>query len=165
MIKKIATLLLLAGCLTTCQSSPTPKLRPEIEAAARKERAQQSKAQQEAQAKEQAQRAQQAKAQQEAQAKQAKLEAQDRRKREALVTKLQRAGILGDVEYDGECVAWVKPSFYGLDFKDKQAIASLISAFCWGNPPRDPFGLVTFQDSRTGEEIGSFSTMTGLRLD
>jgi hypothetical protein len=58
---------------------------------------------------------------------------------------------------------WVRPAFYALDFDQKQDVIGVVYAFYFdGSNISD---LVRIYDSKSGREIGSYSTVNpGLRL-
>ena len=86
-------------------------------------------------------------------------------RREALLKKLMRSGIIKSVELSSPGVALmtVRAPFYALDFEAKQQFASLVYAYFFdGTKPLD--GVVLL-DSLTGKTIGHFDPSMGLRLE
>lgn len=86
--------------------------------------------------------------------------------RRAVIAKATTAGLIADVK-PGTAELWVGPKWYGLDFKDKELLASVVAAYCFKIPKggrlRGDEILVLF-NNKTGKTIGHYSN-GGLVLD
>jgi len=94
----------------------------------------------------------------------ASLAADIQAKRLDAVRKLTSSGIIYKLEKPGLfCHLWVGPPFASLPFDDKQQIAHVVYSYCNTTDARAT--IVVLKDSRTGKEVGEFSTYSGgLRL-
>ncbi|WP_077540561.1 hypothetical protein [Sedimentisphaera cyanobacteriorum] len=80
-----------------------------------------------------------------------------------LIERLQREGIFGDIipRSSGATIV-VKPAFYTLDFKDKQSFVSVVYAYYFDG--LTPYTPILLRDSRTNNNIGSFTVELGLDI-
>lgn len=87
-------------------------------------------------------------------------------KREKLIDDFIRRGLIHKIENHN---LWVTPAFMALDFDDKKVIAELVFAWSFelpqGQPDIDQSLILLLKHSKTGNAIGSFSTLGGLSLD
>ena len=81
-----------------------------------------------------------------------------------LIQQIQGQGVFGDINVRSQgATIIVKPAFYGLDFKDKQAFVSVVYAYNFDG--LSPYISIKLQDSRTNKNVGSFSAERGLDLE
>jgi hypothetical protein len=84
-------------------------------------------------------------------------------KRSTMIAKLRKAGIWGDVTCSGDYgTVKIRPGFYALDFDDKKTFISVVYAYCLDGS--NPYAGVSLIDIKTGNEVGVFNGITGLKL-
>lgn len=84
--------------------------------------------------------------------------------RSQLIGQYRQLGLIGDITQRPHGLdLWVKPGFYGLSFKDKQAVVGVVfAAFHAADPDLSVLLLI---DDRNGKAAGTFTPGLGLDLD
>jgi len=86
-------------------------------------------------------------------------------KRMELINKLITQGIFQKVEKPGSLPhVWVAPSFYSLNFDDKESFVSVVYAYYFAADPK--VDLAVLYDSKTGKQVGVYGKVYGgLKMD
>lgn len=85
------------------------------------------------------------------------------RDRDEFLSKMRAMRIFGDLQCrTGGGTIEVRPAFYALDFKDKQAFASVAFARCFDGS--EGFVVLTLRDVKSGRVAGTLDVTRGLQL-